>query len=240
MSNCAADQIGDDLLRKPETDGSSPALRLPFPCNADMWVEIELSQDPASKRTRIEWSMSDNYPTSTPPKGHSGPILALYQDDELLRETSVDKRAGVWFTDQPSTAGLDARVYDWDCQSKSRFLLCKTPPVSRESSDSVQCRAHMSVQIDLSMDPASKCAQIEWNMSDNYPTSTTAKGKCGPSIDLYMGDECLVKEHACPTRKSMTPWITEVPFAPGLSARIFDWDCQSRSRFLLCKTDPVR
>ncbi len=97
------------------------------------------------------------------------------------------------------------------------------------------CKADMWVEVKLSFTPDdTHIALIEWTMSENYPTSALDEA-CGPVVTLYAYDEKLV-EKACETRCSITPWITGVPFAPGLNARIYDADCQSRSSFLLCKT----
>jgi hypothetical protein len=97
----------------------------------------------------------------------------------------------------------------------------------------VSCRADMSVKLTLLMDPGTKYAQIGWDVSEDYPTSMPL-GTDGLTVALYAGDKSLANS-PCPTRTGT--FLTEIPFVVGLHARIFDWDCQSKGRLLMAKTD---
>ena len=206
---------------------------------ADISVEVKLSfveQEPYP--ALIEWDISDNYPTSAV-DGNCGPVVGLYAGNKKVIEKRCDSRKSTipWATGVPfaSALKLNARIFDSDCQTKRLFLLCKTEPASKPI-DTPTCTATHPLKITLGED-ADGSVVIHHEIAPAYPSSTKKDGTCGPTLALYLKDKLLAE--ITPPQGTGDWYPFEQKYRSGLNARLSDWDCQSRSRFLLCKTDPV-
>jgi hypothetical protein len=240
MDDHAADRVDEESPDKSHL-GAAPRAGASF--GADMRVGVTLLFTPDDTHIAlIEWSMSENYPTSTNQDGTCGPVVGLYDGDKKLLEKKCNSRKSTipWPTGIPFAPAvkLNARIYDWDCQSKGPLLMCKTDPATSPS-EPVSGEANLRVEIELLQDPDTKKPRVDYKIPLNYPTSTKEDGTCGPTLALYLGDDELEETtpiHEKPTGK----WIvTSEDFRSGLNARLSDWDCMSMKTFLLCKTDPV-
>jgi hypothetical protein len=234
MNDHAADRAEKGFSGGAHED-TSPRRKLS--AEADMSVEVRLSfveEEPYP--ALIEWDMSDNYPTSAV-DGDCGPVVGLYNGDEKLTEMRCDARKSTipWATGIPFIVGLHARIFDWDCQSKSRFLMCKTKPVSKPS-EAPTCSITIPVKIGLEED-ADGSVVIHHEIDSTYPTSTKKDGTCGPTLALYSKDDVLAK--ITPPHGIGNWHPIGQKYRSELNARLSDWDCMSMKTFLLCKTDPV-
>jgi len=92
---------------------------------AEMSITLALSPDETGKLAVVTWSISSNYPTSSPPGGHCGPEIRLFMVDKLINQMACDKRDGIWTTNETYLPGLRAVLEDWDCESQKFLKVCE-------------------------------------------------------------------------------------------------------------------